>query len=518
MNLNCKSVLVAVALTLAIGGSQASAMDRNAVAADDAVTMLQRHRLDARVSTGDRFVSRGVLVDTDGTEHVRLNRTYKGLPVIGGDVVVHSIDGRYKSISLSQNAALNLSTTPAVAKSQAIVAAGAEFGADFAGMPEATLSVYARGKGTPRLAWQVRMHNAQADMTYIVDARTGDIIEHWSNLETAVAAGQGRSLYSGTVALVTNSTATGFELRDLSRGRMRTIDGSNSRTSGQVYKDSDNIWGNGTATDPATVAVDAEYGAGVTWDYYNSVFGRDGIADDGKGAYNRVHYGRRYSNAFWSDNCFCMTYGDGDGVTVGPMVALDITGHEMTHGVTARTAGLIYSGESGGLNEATSDIFGTMIEFFANNSNDPPNYMIGEKIYIGNLPGTASQVALRYMWKPSLDGHSPDFYSSDIGSLDVHYSSGVANHFFYLLAEGTTPKVFDGVLHDSPTYNGANLPGIGRTEAAAIWYRALTVYFTSSTTYADARVATIQAAKDLFGSNSAEANAVAATWTAVNVN
>uniref|UniRef100_UPI0013D3529C M4 family metallopeptidase n=3 Tax=Pseudomonadota TaxID=1224 RepID=UPI0013D3529C len=79
-------------------------------------------------------------------------------------------------------------------------------------------------------------------------------------------------------------------------------------------------------------------------------------------AYNRVHYSRNYNNAYWSDACFCMTYGDGDGTTLRPLVALDVAGHEMTHGVTSRTANLTYSGESGGLNEATSDIFGTMVE------------------------------------------------------------------------------------------------------------------------------------------------------------
>ena len=516
MILNCKSLPLAV--LLALGANQACAVDTNPVAVNRALALIHSHSGEARASAGDRYVSRGVFVDADGTEHVRLDRTYNGLPVIGGDLVVHSRNGKYESTSLTQDAVLNLSTTPVVKSDAAIVAAGAEFGAGFTGMPESTLSVYARGKGTPKLVWRVRMQNAQADMTYIVDARTGGIVERWSNLETSAVAGQGKTLYSGTVPLVTNSVVGGYELRDPSRGRMRTIDGSNSRTSGQIYKDSDNVWGNDTASDPATVAADAEYGVGMTWDFYKTVLGRNGIGNDGIGAYSRVHYGKGYSNAFWSDACFCMTYGDGDGVTVGPMVALDITGHEMSHGVTARTAGLIYSGESGGLNEANSDIFGTMVEFYANNSHDTPDYMIGEQIYAGNVPGSANQKALRYMWKPSLDGRSPDFYSADIGSLDVHYSSGVANHFFYLLAEGTTPKTFSGVLHSSPTYNGASLAGIGRDKAERIWYRALTVYFTSSTDYAAARVATIQAAKDLYGSSSAEAGAVADTWAAVNVN
>ena len=126
-------------------------------------------------------------------------------------------------------------------------------------------------------------------------------------------------------------------------------------------------------------AVDAAYGAANTWDFYKNTFGRNGIRNNGVAAYSRVHYGVNYENAFWDDSCFCMTYGDG-GSTFNPLVSLDVAGHEMSHGVTSNTAGLIYSGESGGLNEATSDIFGTMVEFTANNASDPGDYYIGEEI------------------------------------------------------------------------------------------------------------------------------------------
>jgi Zn-dependent metalloprotease len=256
----------------------------------------------------------------------------------------------------------------------------------------------------------------------------------------------------------------------------------------------------------------------MTWDYYKNIHHRTGIGNDGKGAYNRVHYGFGYNNAYWSDTCFCMTYGDGDGTHLSPLVALDITGHEMSHGVTARTAGLIYSGESGGLNEANSDIMGTMVEFYANNPRDTPDYLIGEQVFIGNIAGSANQRALRYMFNPSLDHASPNCYSATLGNLDVHYSSGVANLFFYLLAEGTGAKTFSGVNHTPTTCNGSTFAGIGRDKAQRIWYRALTVYFTSSTGYAGARAATIRAAKDLYGATSAEATRVATAWSAVRVN
>jgi Zn-dependent metalloprotease len=210
-----------------------------------------------------------------------------------------------------------------------------------------------------------------------------------------------------------------------------------------------------------------------------------------------------------------MSYGDGDGVTYGPLVDLDVAGHEMSHGVTATTSKLVYSGESGGLNEANSDIMGSMVEFFANNALDTPDYLIGEEIYLSN-PGNTK--ALRWMFNPFKDGKSPNCYVSTLGSLDVHYSSGVANHFFYLLAEGSGAKSYSGVDHTSPTCNSVAQAGIGRDAATKIWFRGMTVYMTSSTNYAGARVATLKAAADLYGNGSANYNAVAAAWTAVSVN
>ncbi|MEU3290678.1 M4 family metallopeptidase, partial [Streptomyces longwoodensis] len=180
---------------------------------------------------------------------------------------------------------------------------------------------------------------------------------------------------------------------------------------------------------------------------------------------------------------------------------------------TSNTAGLNYSGESGGLNEATSDIFGTGVEFFAGNSSDVGDYLIGEKI---NINGNGTP--LRYMDKPSKDGGSADYWSSSVGNKDVHYSSGVANHFFYLLSEGSGAKTINGVSYNSPTYNGSTVTGIGRAKALQIWYKALTTYMTSTTKYAGARTATLNAASALYGSTSAEYKAVAAAWSAVNVN
>ncbi|MGV9907473.1 M4 family metallopeptidase, partial [Streptomyces sp. NPDC003388] len=253
------------------------------------------------------------------------------------------------------------------------------------------------------------------------------------------------------------------------------------------------------------------YGAQETWDFYKDTFGRSGIKNDGKAAYSRVHYGNAYANAYWDDSCFCMTYGDGTGNN-DPLTSLDVAGHEMSHGVTSNTAGLNYSGESGGLNEATSDIFGTGVEFYANNSTDAGDYLIGEKI---DIRGDGSP--LRYMDKPSKDGSSADSWYSGVGNLDVHYSSGPANHMFYLLSEGSGTKVINGVTYNSPTSDGVAVTGIGRDAALKIWYKALTSYMTSSTNYAGARTAALNAASALYGTNSAEYAGVGNAFAGINV-
>jgi hypothetical protein len=184
----------------------------------------------------------------------------------------------------------------------------------------------------------------------------------------------------------------------------------------------------------------------------------------------------------------------------------------MSHGVTSNTAGLDYSGESGGLNEATSDIFGTGVEFYANNSSDVGDYLIGEKIDI-NGDGTP----LRYMDKPSKDGSSADSWYSGVGNLDVHYSSGPANHMFYLLSEGSGSKTINGVTYNSPTSDGVAVAGIGRAAALQIWYKALTTYMTSSTNYAGARTAALNAAAALYGTSSTQYAGVGNAFAGINV-
>ncbi|MEU6659682.1 M4 family metallopeptidase [Streptomyces sp. NPDC046821] len=446
----------------------------------------------------EKLVVRDVVEDRDGTTHTRYERTYDGLPVLGGDLVVHeSKAGKQEGVTRATSKSIDVATAPAT----------------LAAAPEGARKVVWAASGTPRLAYEKVVTGTQKDGTpsklhVVTDAKSGKRIFQWDDIRTGV----GESQYSGSVTIGSVKSGTSYALTDNARGGHSTYN-LNHGTSGKgtLFTDADDKWGNGTVSDPATAAVDAAYGAQVTWDYYKDVHGRSGIKGDGKAAYSRVHYGNAYVNAFWDDSCFCMTYGDGTG-NAKPLTAIDVAGHEMSHGVTAATAGLIYSGESGGLNEATSDIFGTAVEFHANNAKDVGDYLIGEKIDI-NGNGTP----LRYMDKPSKDGASLDNWKTGAGNVDVHYSSGIANHFFYLLSEGSGAKTINGVSYNSPTADGQPAAGIGRDKAEKIWFKALTTYFTTTTNYAKARTGTLSAASALYGATSAEYKAVDRAWAAVNV-
>jgi zinc metalloprotease ZmpA len=522
MNLTLKVLAAAVATIGLCSGVSAAVGNHPAV--ERALGHLKNLSAAARSADADAFTARDLILDADGSSHVRFDRSYKGLRVIGGDLVVHSdARGNLRHLSQTLREAPRTDTQARYDEAAAIEYAQSLFNGTAEGRPRSQLVIYARG-ATPVLAYDVVVAGEREDtpslLHVIVDANSLQMLDKYDEVMTAASAGTGNTLLSGAVTITTDSGSV-FTMRDPTRSNNYTTD-LKRRTSGNgtVFTDADNTWGNFATSDPATAGADAHYGLALTWDYYKTTFGRNGIDNIGSTTFSRVHYGRRYVNAFWSDSCFCMTYGDGDGRTYLPLVAIDVAGHEMSHGVTSRSAGLIYSGESGGLNEATSDIMGTMVEYYANNPKNPPNYLIGERIYVANNGVPNPTTALRYMFKPNIDGASPDCYSGSIGGLDVHYSSGVANHFFYLLAEGAVvPTGFGSLTPASLVCNGNTaITGVGRDAAAKIWYRALTVYMTSSTNYAAARAATLSAAADLYGSGSAQYATVAAAWSAVSVN
>ncbi|MEU3528471.1 M4 family metallopeptidase [Streptomyces sp. NPDC038707] len=465
----------------------------------------------------EELVVKDVVKDADGTLHTRYERTYAGLPVLGGDLVVATdTAGKTMEVVRATNATLRVAgLTPAVprtaAERQAVQRAKALGGTRPAA--DSVRKVIWAATGKPVLAYETVVGGLQEDGTpnelhVITDAATGAKLYEYQGVRNGV----GNTQYSGQVTLTTTQSGSAYTLTDGARGGHKTYN-LNRGTSGTgtLFSQSSDTWGNGTSSNAATAGADAHYGAALTWDFYKNTFGRTGIKNNGVGAYSRVHYGNAYVNAFWTDSCFCMTYGDGSGNTK-PLTSIDVAGHEMSHGVTSATANLTYSGESGGLNEATSDIMAAGVEFYANNSTDVGDYLVGEKI---DINGNGSP--LRYMDKPSKDGASKDNWYSGIGGVDVHYSSGPANHFFYLLSEGSGAKVVNGVSYNSPTADGLPVTGIGRDKALQIWYRALSTKWTSTTNYAGARTGTLAAAGELYGTTSAEYKAVQDAWAGVGV-
>ncbi|MEU8692292.1 M4 family metallopeptidase [Streptomyces sp. NPDC048665] len=376
------AVTTATLLTVALSpAAHADPEPTTAVAIRNAASALLAHAASLGLTSAENTSVRDVIVDRDGTQHVRYTRTYRRLPVLGGDFVVHlRKDGGYLGADRASRGTISLaSIVPDISAPKAAGLAVNALRAVHLG--DGLRQVEARPElvvdalhGTPELAWRTNAAGRDSlgnpvARTVLTDARTGRRIDAWDSIETAT--GDGKSLYSGTVPLETTPSGSSYDLTDPTRGGTYTGDAANqtdlcvfgiciTRAPSTAFTDADNHWGTGTTADRASAAVDAQYGTDMTWDFYKNVLGRNGIAGDGKSSYNRVHYGNSYNNAFWDDSCFCMTYG-----------------------VTSKTAGLAYTGESGGLNEATSDVLGTMAEFYANNPSDPGDYLIGAKTING---------------------------------------------------------------------------------------------------------------------------------------
>jgi Zn-dependent metalloprotease len=514
------------------------------------------HLLSLRSSLGltaeHGFLARSAVADELGLTHLRFDQTFRGVKVWEGDVIVELSQGSTPQAIISAlKAGITVATTPQLSQAQALGIAHRELQPQgpYRGTPTVELVVYPqmaereratrlRGPAGELNAVDIEQYVASYHLAfhihtelengaletkhtdYMIDAHSGEVLKQWSTLFTAAETGSGRSEYSGAVKINTTSVTGGFELRDTARSMNIATYNLNHGTSGTgtVYADADNSWGDGnnytaggstTNDNGQTAGVDAHYGTEMTFDYYMNVHGRNGINGAGKATYNVVHYSSSYDNAFWSDTCFCMTYGDGK--MFKTLTSIDVAGHEMTHGVTANTAKLVYSGESGGLNESMSDIHGTMVEFYARGGsgstigNTGGNFLIGDQL---------SATPLRYMYKPSKDGHSPDAWKNGIGSSDVHYSSGPMNHAFFFLSQGAS-DVSTSDYYSS--YLPAGMKGIGNDKAARIAFRALTTKMTASTNYAGARTAFLAAATDLYGATSEEYAAVEDAFGAINV-
>jgi Zn-dependent metalloprotease len=363
----------------------------------------------------------------------------------------------------------------------------------------------------------------------VISATDGHVIKQWKTLKTV--AGTGYSQYNGTVPISTTLSGSTYSMKDATRGvggtfgAMAITNANHGTTAGSIYTNTSNTWGDGlqyvaggstTNANGQTAAVNAMWGLMNTYDMLKNTLGWQSLDGRNTATYIAAHVNTAYDNAYYDDTCKCMYIGDG-GTSFNNLGSIDVIGHEMGHGVTAATSNLTYSGESGGLNESASDIQGEVVEAYAraggtgtvipNTGND---WMMGKEIAKNGQP-------LRWLYKPSKDGSSPNAWSSSIGTLDVHYSSGPNNRMFYFLSQGSSSVSTSDYYSSYLTKAPLAMTGIGSDKAFRIWFRALTTKFTASTNYADARNKVLLAAQDLYGVGSKEATAVQRAYAAINV-
>ncbi|MES2161672.1 MAG: M4 family metallopeptidase [Pseudomonadota bacterium] len=525
--------------------------------AQTAEVRLNAMRGELGLDADNDFSHLGTVVDQFAQSHSRFQQRYRGIKIWGGQVIAHA-DAGGKSLGLTSTLKTDISvdTSPRLSAAEALAIVTRDLApkGKYAVAPVTDLVIYPETervlpKGVAdseidatmvghRVLRHTLAHHVHVELNskidglrhvdFLIDAGNGAILKKWDSLQTShVVATGARSHYNGTVSLNTNSVAGGYELRDMLRGTGGAF-GNNvvlkyntaAPAATDIFTDATNTWGDGlnyvpnsgtTSDTYQTPAVDVAYGLGATWDFYKSVFARNGIDNAGTATYAVVHDPLvQYSgnNAYWADNCYCMHYGDGSG-GYSNFTSLDITGHELTHGVTAKTAGLYYFNEYGGLNEATSDIFGTLLEFYKRGGGTSTIPATGGNWTIGEGVGAAP---FRYMYKPSLDGASADAWNLTLGDLDPHYSSGPMNRAFYFMSQGAT------TTGDTSTpYLPSGMSGVGNDHAGRIWYRTLSVYLTAISDYASAREGAIAAARDLYGNGSAEEKAVWNAFHGINV-
>lgn len=445
----------------------------------------QKHLLHM-IGTED-FDTKSTTRDALGQTHVKFQETLRGLPVFGAEYVIHSdasgnvtaMNGRFLADNdLPRNPTVDAQAATQRATLQAGITGGRQLG-------DTTLTYVINEKSKGFLAWTSRIEYTDSEGPQIdrifADATTGDLV---------LKAPEFQRLKSRKVYSANNGT---------------TLPGTL-------------LWSEGQAQTSDTTAQAAFNYAGDVYDYYKNVHGRDSYDNAGATIISTVHYSTNYNNAYW--NSTQMVYGDGDGVQFIPLAkALDVDAHELTHAVTERTANLTYSNESGALNEATSDILGNSAEAWARRCStctvgtpDSNTWKVGEDIY---TPGTAGD-ALRYMNDPALGGdydYYPTRYTGTSDNGGVHSNSGIANLAYYLMTMGGThPRNKTTVV--VPALSSTSSTSLDM--AQKIWYRALTVYFTSSTNFQGARNGTAQAAADLFGGTTGSAyNSVQKAWDAV---
>ncbi len=473
-------------------------------------------------NTGDYFGVNLLGKETDkiGYEHYRYQQTYKNIPIREAVFIIHVRKGKIESfngnIFNNPNVTNSIVFSEEQAQNNAISSVNAEeymwqnqgnelWIKNFTGKTDATYFpipvkqiIYNSKDQSFRFAYKFDIYASKplSRQDVYVDAESGKILKTLNTLHTGNANGTAVTKYSGTKPIITDSVAPAqFRLRETGRGNgIQTYNmlQQTNYSSAIDFTDDDNYWNNvNPQMDEA--ATDAHWGAEMTYDYYFNEHGRNGIDGNGFALFSYVHYDVSYSNAFWDGQR--MTYGDGNN---NPYSALDICGHEITHGLDSYTADLDYEGESGAMNEGFSDIFGTAIEFYAKPSQ--ANWTCGENIGF----------VIRDLQNPNAN-QDPDTYKGDYWDLgqEVHQNSTVLSHWYYLTSQGGSGTNDIG--------NAYSVTGIGITKASDVAFRMLTVYLTSSSDYAEACFYAIVSATDLYGGCTPEVEAVTNAMYAVGL-
>jgi Zn-dependent metalloprotease len=489
--------LVAAATVLvgvSAGTAQAGAAGGSppTVAAQSARELVAGRPVRLHPSAADAFHQLAVISTRDGLQYVPYERTYKGLPVVGGDFVVVTRDnGQVVSTAVAQQRAIDVATAPAISAARAAGIARGQL-ATATGVESTRLVVQAL-QSTPRLAYEsvvTGFRGATPSRLHVfVDAQNGDVLSS----EDEVKDGTGTGWIYGAVSIDTSGSGSSFSMTDSTRPGISCRNYSTN----QVLTGSDDVWGNGNGTSIETGCVDALFSVQHEWNMLSSWLGRNGINGSGRGFPLRM--GLNDENAFWNGSYVAIGHN-----TAGQWISsLDVVGHEFGHAIDSNTPG----GSSGnGVSEATGDIFGALSESFTNSPNDPPDYSVGEEV---NLVGSGP---IRQMYNPSLVG-DPNCYSGSIPNAETHAAAGPFDHWFYLVAEGSSPG--DGEPN-SPTCNGSGVSGVGIQTAGKVFYNAMLTK-TSGMTYVKYRTATLAAAKNLTPGNCATFTTVKAAWDAVSV-
>jgi len=464
------------------------------LAAEKAASLVAARPAYLHASANDAFVQRPV-VSSAGLQYVPYDRMYKGLPVIGGDlVVVVDAAGQPTYTSVAQSKAIGeLATTPKLTAAAAVKIAKGEL-RKVTGVESTKLVVVTTGSA-PALAWESTLTGTGAEgvsrLTVDVDAIGGKVLRTQEHVTDVTGSGTG--WINGAVSLNTTLTGSTYSLKDPSITNLSCQNATGNAT----FSGTDNVWGTGSGTDRETGCVDAFYVAQQQTAMLSNWLGRNG--QNGTGGAWPIRVGLNDQNAYY----------DGTQVQIGKntagqwISAADVVGHELGHGIDDNTPGGI-SGR--GTQEFVADTFGAATEWYANNPNDPPDFQVGEEI---NLVGSGP---IRYMYDPSVAGDS-NCYTRLTPIQEVHAAAGPGNHWFYLLAEGTSPTNGQPV---SPTCNSTTITGLGIQKAITIMYNAMLLK-TSASSYLKYRVWTLQAAKNLYPGSCTEFNTVKAAWAAVNV-